>query len=42
MDEVVQKADEKAEEIEDQFIKTHTHEEFLPLFDFAINLNDTD
>ena len=42
MDEVVHKEDNNAEEIENHFISTHTHEEFLPLFDFPINLNESD
>ena len=42
MDEAVIGADAKAEEIETYFVSTHTEEEFLPLFDFPINLNDTD
>ena len=42
MDDVLNQADGNAEEIENNFISTHTHEEFMPLFDFPINLNESD
>ena len=42
MDEAANQADLKAQEIENFFISTHMHEETLPLFEFPINLNDSD
>lgn len=42
MDDVLNQVEKKAEEIENNFITNHVHEEFMPLFDFPINLNESD
>jgi hypothetical protein len=41
-DVILKAAEEHAEEVENYFIKTHYHEEKVPLFDFDINLNEND
>ena len=42
IDELSAYAEKKAEEVENFFIETHAKEEELPVFDFAINLNESD
>lgn len=39
---ILKVAETYAESVEDIFIKSHIHEEKLPLFDFDINLNEND